>query len=233
MSQMGGIHNEGVEEKSGKIMWQRNRQIHSTDQSREPAERAKLWLIGGKEEARFSHVAQYVPNPIPQPWASAQLLCLLQGWPQHRAPSEPVPPPRSRVAGRPLPQSTQPRPGPVRKLQGQELSPPCLALWPSCHPRCPAQLPGPPPGMEGTEEEPKPWPFSQPPPAAPCPVGYLGARCSGLLLGSSCFSGRACCGNSMGLSGSVGLGASQGRAGVSGSWGGWSKGWPGLWAWPW
>lgn len=36
-------------EKSGKIKCQRNRQIHSTGQSREPAERATFWLNGGKE----------------------------------------------------------------------------------------------------------------------------------------------------------------------------------------
>lgn len=173
-------------------------------------------------------MAQYVPNPLPQPWASAQPLRLLRGWPQHRAPSGPVPPPWSRVPGRPLPRSTQPCPGPARKLQGQELSHPRLALWPSCHLRCPAQLPQPPPGMEGTEEGPKPRPSSQPPPAPPRPVGYLGARCCGLLLGSSCLSGRARCGNSMGLSSSMGLGALEGRAGVSRSWGGWSKGRPGL-----
>lgn len=52
----GGIHNEGrrrmgakEKEKSGKIKCQRNRQIHSTGQSREPAERATFWLNGGKE----------------------------------------------------------------------------------------------------------------------------------------------------------------------------------------
>lgn len=41
--------NENENEKSGKIKWQRNRQIHSTDQSRELAESAKFWRIGGKK----------------------------------------------------------------------------------------------------------------------------------------------------------------------------------------
>lgn len=100
-------------------------------------------------------MAQCVPNPVPQPWASAQTPCLLQGRPQHRAPSGPELPGWSRVPGWPLPWSTRPPPGPVRKLQGQELSHSRLARWSAYLLRCPAQLPQLPPGMGGTKEEPK------------------------------------------------------------------------------
>lgn len=96
-----------------------------------------------------------VPNPAPQPWASAQALCLPHGRPQHRAASGPALPGWSQGPGGPLPQSTQPSPRPGRKLQGQELALPRLAHWPSCLLGPPARLPQPPPGMAGTEEGPK------------------------------------------------------------------------------
>ena len=168
MPQTGGVHSRGwgrrrmaakkernLEDKVAKS-WPDIQHRPEPEQSREQAERtARSGLAEGREGGLDSLRWPSVPNPVPQPWASAQALCLLHGRPQHRAASGPVFPGWSQGPGGPLLRSTQPPPRPGRKLQGQELALPRLAHWPCCPLGPPAQLAQPPPGTAGTEEGPK------------------------------------------------------------------------------